>query len=108
MSYNACSAIEILSKETFLAMLPSDLDKSQAIVTRTGEILSLTNVSQSTIDSNLNSHTWVYYENLLPRRMFLLNPNWVVNSFDSRGRTVCITMTKPTGTTVFSVSIPKI
>ena len=85
-----CTNLETMPKATLLAMLPSYPDTSKAIVVETGEILNLANYEQNIIKHNINNGTWVYYESLLPRRMFLTNPNWTIVSFDAMSRNVCV------------------
>ena len=104
----ACSAQDRLSKVAFLAMLFSNLDETRAIVVATGEVLNLSNYEQYVITSNINSKTWTYYEKNSPRKMFLLNPNWVINSFDPATRNVCVTMTTNSRQNVFNLTLPKI
>lgn len=107
MSFNkdACSAIEYLAKSTLIALLPSKIDKSKAIVKATGEAIDLSNVSPTIIKQNINNGSWIYYETLMPRRMLLTNPNWVINSFDSKSKTACVIMYSKIGSSHFSFSI---
>jgi hypothetical protein len=60
----ACSAQTRLSPKTLLAMLNSQLDKSQAIVAETGEILQLTPILaprlQEIIDEKVADGVWAY------------------------------------------------
>ena len=93
-----CTNLATLPKATLLAMLNSNLDKSKAIVVETGQVISISNLSQNIINSNINNGTWVYYELLLPRRMFLTNPNWTIVSFDSMSRKVCVDISASSGT----------
>lgn len=86
----ACSNIANLNKPTLLAMLPSKVDRSRAIVVETGTVIDITDISQNIINTNINNHTWVYYEEKLPRRMLLTNPNWTIVSFDPLSRNVCV------------------
>lgn len=90
-----------------LGMLHSNLDKTKAIVVETGAVLSLGNYTQDEINTNINNKIWVYYENESPRKMFLLNPNWVINSFDPATRNVCVAMTTQSGTRTFNLTLPK-
>jgi len=40
----------------------------------------------------INNKTWVYFEEIMPRRMLLTNPNWKVVAFDPASKNVCVTM----------------
>ena len=93
-----CTNLALIPKETLLAMLNSSIDKSRAIIVETGQVISISNISQNIINSNINNGTWVYYELLLPRRMFLTNPNWRIVSFDSMSRKVCVDISADSGT----------
>jgi hypothetical protein len=107
MSFNkdACSIVEYLSKSTLVSFLPSKIDTSKAIVKATGEIIDLSNVPSNIIKQNINNNSWIYYETLLPRRMLLTNPNWVINSFDSKSKIACVTMYSKSGSSHFSFLI---
>ena len=85
-----CTNTSTIPKATLLAMLNSSLDKNRAIVIESGEVIDISNVSQNIVHHNINNGTWTYYELLLPRRMFLTNPNWTIVSFDSMSRKVCV------------------
>lgn len=107
MSFNkdACSAVEYLAKSTLIALLPSKIDTSKAIVKTTGEVIALSNVSPTIAKQNINNGSWVFYETLMPRRMLLTNPNWVINSFDSKAKVACVIMYSKNGSSHFSFSI---
>ena len=45
----------------------------------------------------INNRTWLYYEQSMPKRILLTNPNWTIDSFDSRSRNVCVTMNANSG-----------
>jgi len=71
-------------------MLSSKLDTSRVIVAATGEIIDVSGLAASEINSHINDGSWVYYEELLPRRMLLTNPNWQITSFNPKSRSVCV------------------
>lgn len=93
----ACSGQQPLLQQTLLGLLPSKLDTTKAIVVQTGAVVDLTNVASTTIDANLNSGTWVYYETLRPRQILLTNPNWTVLSFDPQRKEACVQIRSPSG-----------
>jgi hypothetical protein len=103
----ACSSFENLSKKTLLSMLPTDVDASRAIVLSTGQVIDISNYSQSTINQLLKQKTIVYYEKLQPRRMLLttIDSNWSINSFNARTRVACIQIYSKTGTRFLSVTL---
>lgn len=105
---NACSINQRLSKNTLLAMLPNNLDKTKAIVLATGEIISLENISESTILSNINSKIWTYYDKSLPRRILLTNPNWTITSFNPQLRNVCVTIYANSGIRYLNFTLPEL
>jgi hypothetical protein len=45
----------------------------------------------------INNRSWLYYEQSMPKRILLTNPNWTIDSFDSRSRNVCVTMNANSG-----------
>lgn len=93
-----CTNLETLPKATLLAMLNSKIDNSKAIIAKTGKIIDISNISQNIINTNINNGTWIYYEMLLPRRMFLTNPEWTIVSFDPMSRNVCVDIFAKSGT----------
>lgn len=104
----ACAAQQYrLSKTSFLASLYSRLDETKAVIVETGEVLILANYTQDEITTNINNKTWVYYETESPRKLFILNPNWTVDSFDPATRSVCVTITSNTGSRKLNFTLPK-
>lgn len=101
----ACSNPYTLPKSTLLAMLSSNPDKSRAIVTATGEVIDISAETKNVIQTNINNGVWVYYEESLPRKLLLLNPNWTVNSFDPESRNVCVTIFAKSGPRVLNFSL---
>lgn len=108
---NACQKDENLSKSTVLAMLSSNLDKTKAIILSTGEVINLLDeegnsiYSAQQIQNLLNNKTLVYYENSLPRRLLLTNPNWTIVSFTPDDGNVCIMMESPSGKRQLSINL---
>lgn len=105
ISPQACSNPYTLPKSTLLAMLKSNLDYTQAVVVATGEVINLSGISKNVIQTNINNKVWVYYEQLLPRKMLILNPNWKINSFDPMSRNVCVSIFANSGTTVLNFTL---
>ena len=104
ISRQACSIASSISKATVLAMMPSVLDKTKAIVLETGEVISLESYTDNQIRANIRNKVWVYYETKMPRRMFLTNPNWSVTSFDPRTRNVCVQIETSSGSSVINIT----
>jgi hypothetical protein len=102
-----CLPDQRLSKSTILAMLDSKIDASKVIVVSSGEIINVQDISLSVIHNNINNRVWVYYETLLPRRIFLTNPNWEIKSFNPSTRMVCIQMFASSGTRNFNITLPQ-
>jgi len=102
---DACRPGPFLSKNTLLSLLSSDLDKSKAIIVKTGQVIDISNLSQTIILQNINDGTWVYFENNLPRQLLLTNPNWTITSFNPKNYTVCVDMKIYSGITHFSFLI---
>lgn len=105
---NACLPDQRLSKNTLLAMLPSSLDTTKGIIKETGEIIDLTNLSENVIKTNIKNKVWVYYEELLPRRMLLTNPNWTITSFNPKRRNVCVIISTNSGDRVLNFTLPEL
>ncbi len=103
----ACSAQHRLSKNTLLAMLISQVDTTKVIVVASGEVIPTNQVSQDDLDYNLNNKTWVYYENLMPRRMLLTNPNWTINSFNPVNKQVCVQIFAQSGIRNLTFVLPE-
>jgi hypothetical protein len=93
-----CTNIERLQKVTLLAMLNSKPDTTRAIVSKTGEVIDISNLEQNIVNKNINNGTWVYYELLVPRRMLLINPDWSIVSFDPMSKKVCVNINAKSGT----------
>ena len=93
----ACNSYQLLSKATLLALLPSKIDESRAIVKNTGEIIDISQFTLIEIQPYLNNGNWIYYEENLPRRMLLTNPNWSINSFDPVSKQVCVSIYAKSG-----------
>lgn len=102
---NACSKTERLQNVTLLAMLPSNPDFSQAIVRETGEVVDLAGIAKNVVQRNINTKVWVYYEQAVPRKLLLLNPNWAINSFDPKTRNVCVTIFTGSGNRVLNFTL---
>lgn len=102
---NACSKTERLPKATLLAMLSSNPDFSRAVVVATGEVVNLAGIPKNVVQNNINSKVWVYYEQAVPRKLLLLNPNWAINSFDPVSRNVCVTISTNSGTRVLNFTL---
>ena len=105
ISPKACSNPYTLPKSTLLAMLKTNPDYSRAVVVATGEVLDISTTPKNVIQSNINKKVWVYYEQLLPRKMLILNSNWTVNSFDPFSRNVCVSIFANSGTTVLNFTL---
>jgi len=105
ISPQACSNPYTLPKSTLLAMLKTNPDYSKAVVATTGEVIDISGISKNVIQTNINKKVWVYYEQLLPRKMLVLNPNWVINSFDPFSRNVCVSIFANSGTTVLNFTL---
>lgn len=104
----ACFATHRLSKSTLLAMLISQVDTTKVIVVASGEVISVDQVSQDDLDYNLNNKTWVFYENLMPRRMLLTNPNWTINSFNPANKQVCVQIFAKSGIRNLMFILPEV
>lgn len=104
----ACYPYERLPKSTLLAMLESQLDTTKAIVVGTGEIIELADFSQNFINSRIKSGTWVYYEELQPRRMMVSNPYWTIISFDPFSRSACVQLFTNSGMRMLSFILPNL
>lgn len=102
---NACSKTERLQKVTLLAMLPTNPDYTKAIVVKTGELVDLEGIPRNVVQRNINRKVWVYNEQAVPRKLLLLNPNWVINSFDPVSRNVCVTISTNSGTRVLNFTL---
>lgn len=91
MNYRqACQPGQRLSKNNLLAILPSKINKDKGIIVSTGEVINLVGIPQTTINNYLNDNTMVYFEELMPRRMLLTQPNWTVKSFSPDSTLVCV------------------
>lgn len=104
--FQACLPDQRLSKSSFLALLESKIDESKAINTSSGEIIDISEINPTIIFQNINNGTWVYYETLLPRRLFLTNPMWEITSFVPKTRSVCIKMYAKSGTRNLNITVP--
>lgn len=78
-----------------------DLSKTQVVIG--GEVtisavkaIKNTSTARAAMVENIykyiNNRTWVYYEEIMPRRLLLTNPNWKVVAFDPASKNVCVTM----------------
>ena len=94
----ACVGQQRLQKSTLLGYLSSSLDTTRVIVLATGRVISVEGLPLATVQGNINAGVWAYYENLLPRRMLIINQNWYIQSFDPESRIACVVMSNKTGT----------
>jgi hypothetical protein len=100
-----CTKTDRLRPPTLLAMLPSLEDTSRAIVKNTGEVIDISQVPSSIIQKNINDKIWVYYELSKPRQILLLNPNWIINSFDPSTKLVCVTLVNNVSTVYLNFTL---
>lgn len=100
-----CTKTDSLRPPTLLAMLPSLEDTSKAIVKNTGEVIDISQISNSIIQKNINDKIWVYYELSSPRQLLLLNPNWTITSFDPSTRLVCVTLVNKVSTVYLNFTL---
>lgn len=101
----ACLPDQRLSKSTLLAMLNSKLDTSKVIVAATGEVIDVSEMADSEILPHINDGSWVYYEEFLPRRMLLTNPDWQITSFNPKSRLVCVQIFAVSGMRVLNFTL---
>jgi len=104
----ACLPDQRLSKATLLAMLDSNIDTSKVIVVSSGEIIDVSQMAQTDINPNLNNGTWTYYEDRLPRRLLITNPNWKIVSFNPASRLVCVQIFPLSGMRVLNFTLPQL
>lgn len=91
MNYRqACQPGQRLSKNSLLAMLPTKINKDKGIIVNTGEVIDLVGIPQNTINHYLNNGILVYYEEMMPRKMLLTQPNWIIKSFSPDSSLVCV------------------
>ena len=105
---HACMPDQRLSNKTLLAILSSQIDKTQAIVVATGKTIEISEYDQETINYNIYNLIWIYYEKNQPRRMLLINKNWSVVSFVPYKRNVCVKLESNVGTRTLNITIPTI
>lgn len=103
----ACLPDQRLSKHSLLAMLDSHIDTSKVIVVSSGEIIDVNGLPQTEINPNINDGTWIYYEDRLPRRILLINPNWQITSFNPASRKVCVQIFAQSGMRVLNFTLPQ-
>ena len=101
----ACLPDQRLSKNSLLAMLNSQLDTSKAIVVATGAVIDISEMPLTEINPHINDRSWVYYEESMPRRMLLTNPEWQITSFNPASRQVCVQMFTKSGMRVFTFAL---
>lgn len=104
----SCQPDQNLRNKTLLAFLPSQIDMSKAIVVGTGQVIDISNMTHEQIYPNFNNGTWVYYENLQPRRMLVSNNNWTVVSFSTKTRLVCIYIQTKFGNRMLNITLSQI
>lgn len=106
MNYRqACSSTQRLSKKSLLSMLHSSPDQTRGIIVATGEVVNLAGIPQHTINNYLKNGTLVYFEESQPRQMLLLQPNWLISSFDPASREVCVQLYTSSGMRPISISL---
>jgi hypothetical protein len=91
-----------------LAMLESKIDRTKAIVVGTDQIIDLTNMDFNEYRTKISNGEWSYYEEYLPRRMLISNPNWKVLSFEPKTRFVCVEITSTKGTRLLNFTLPEL
>jgi hypothetical protein len=86
-------------------MLSSKVDTSKAIITATGEVIDISGMTQKEILPHINDGSWVYYEELLPRRLLLTQPEWEITSFNPKSRMVCVRIYATSGMRVLNFTL---
>ena len=87
------SKLNILVDPYYPAPLPVTLPSQTVVLnSREGKNAIINNVTKY-----INNGTWLYYEQSNPRRLLLTNPNWTIDSFNSRTRNVCVTLNASSG-----------
>ena len=104
----ACSNPYTLPKNTLLAMLESKIDTNKAIIIASGEIIDLTGMDFHVYKPKIASGEWVYYEEYLPRRLLVSNPNWNIISFDPPTRFVCVEIFSSNGRRILNFTLPEL
>jgi hypothetical protein len=108
LNRQACVPDQRLAKATLLAMLDSKLDTTRAIVVSTGEIIDISQLPPTEILPHINDGTWVFFEELLPRRMLVINKNWQIVSFYPRTRMVCVKIFANSGMRLLNFTLNEI
>jgi len=104
----ACIPDQRLAKSTLLAMLDSNLDESKVLVVSSGNILDISQIEQTEINSRIKDGTWVFYENRLPRRLLIGNQNWRIVSFNPKSRLVCVQIFAKSGMRMLNFTLPQL
>lgn len=87
------SKLVILVDPLYPENLPVTLPSQTVVLnSREGKNAILNNVTKY-----INNGTWLYYEQSSPRRILLTNPDWIIDSFNSRTRNVCVTLNASSG-----------
>lgn len=103
----ACLPDERLSKSTLLAMLPSHIDYKKVIEKSSGQIINIENMDQTEVNPRINDGSWVYFEDLQPRRILLTSKSWRILSFNPSSRNVCVQMFNQSGMVNFTFVLPQ-
>lgn len=87
------SKLVVLVDPYYPLPLPVTLPSESVVLnSREGKNAILNNVTKY-----INNGTWLYYEQSNPRRILLTNPDWTIDSFNSRTRNVCVTLNASSG-----------
>lgn len=101
----ACQTNQTISKKSLLAMLHSSPNMDKGIIVATGEVIDLVGLPENTVKSYLRDGTLVYFEESQPRQILLLQPNWIVTSFDAASRQVCVQIFAESGMRALNFTI---
>lgn len=104
----ACAATQRMSKATFLAMLPSNIDLNEVRVVATGEIISISDIAERDVQRNVNNGIWERIERAQPRKLYveLADEDWSILSFNPERREVCVEVRNPRRTITTSHILP--
>jgi hypothetical protein len=77
-----------------------DINKTKMIVNNvsinTVKLIKNTSTAKYLMNNNIykyiNNKTWIYYEEIMPRRMLLTSPDWKIVAFDPASKNVCVTL----------------
>lgn len=106
----ACQNNQRLSKATFLAMLPTNIDTTTVKEVSTGQEISVVGVAEIDIQRNINSGTWARIERSQPRKFYveLDNSDWDIISFNPIRREVCLEIRSGVGTRITTQILPNL